>query len=297
MYQEIFVTCADGVRLAATHYAAQTPLEGAVLIGPATGVKRQFYHHFAMFLAQQGYTVMTYDNRGIGGSLAQPIGTCRADLVQWGSLDMPAVLSALQARQPQVPCFLVGHSAGGQLAGLMHNASELQAIFNFGSSSGRLKNMPLPYRFKAHFFMNCFIPLSNLLFGHTKAQWVNMGEPLPSGVASQWRRWCNGQGYAKTDFGQAITCHWYDQLSLPMRWVIARDDEIANEANVKDMMQVYSAAEAQFCCLDKGEFQLAEIGHMKFFSRNCSVLWPMVTEFFTSQMAASAMHRRAEKPR
>ena len=60
--------------LAATVYHPQTStaskIKTAVMIAPATGIKRQFYHSFATFLAEQGFGVITYDNEGIGQSLS-----------------------------------------------------------------------------------------------------------------------------------------------------------------------------------------------------------------------------------
>ena len=122
--------------------------------------------------------IITYDNRGIADSLKGKVQDSDASLIKWGTLDMPAVLETLKLHFPHTKYFLIGHSAGGQLLGLMPNVHDLTAFCNFGSSSGSLRNMRKRYLFKAHFFMNLFIPLSNLFFGHTKSQWVGMGEPL-----------------------------------------------------------------------------------------------------------------------
>lgn len=39
-----------------------------LLINSATGVKQQIYFSFAKYLAEKGFTVITYDYRGIGES-------------------------------------------------------------------------------------------------------------------------------------------------------------------------------------------------------------------------------------
>lgn len=275
----VTVTCADGVELTGTLYSPDNA-HAAVMIAPATGIRRQVYHHFASFLCERGYLVITFDNRGIGDSLHGAVKDSRADLIQWGALDMPAVLTFLKKHSPGLPTFLTGHSAGGQLIGLMHNADELDGFFNVACSSGSLRNMTMPYRLKAHFFMNVFIPLSNSLLGYTKSQWFGMGEPLPPGVASQWRHWCNGTGYIETEFGRAVTKHWYHEIDTPGMWVLASDDDIANEANVKDMMRVFRQSDGQYVCLEPAEHGLDDIGHMRFFSRQSQTLWPMAIAFF-----------------
>ena len=139
--------------------------------------------------------------------------------------------------------------------------------------------MKLSYQVQAHFFMNFFIPLSNKLFGHTKSQWFGMGEPLPKSVAKQWQQWCNGQGYVKTAFGKTVHQHCYNELTLPSLWVNAVDDDIANNANVADMMSVFPKLNGQILTLMPSEHGLSEIGHMKFFSSKSQALWPLALDW------------------
>jgi len=273
---ETTVKCSDEYPIATTIFSPKEKANGAIIIGPATGIKRQFYNNFASHLAEHGYGVITFDNRGIGESLTSNIEESDASLQCWGEKDMPAVFEQLKKSFPDSKYHLIGHSAGGQLVGLMHNAMELSSIFNFACSSGRLKNMKMPYSLKAYFFMNFFIPVTNAIFGYTKSQWVGMGEPLPKGVAMQWRYWCNGAGYVKTSFGETVHKHLYDDLSMPSMWVNAADDEIAINENVADMLSVFSKLKSDRLTLSAQEYGLDEIGHMKFFSRKSQVLWTHV---------------------
>ncbi|GAA6172575.1 alpha/beta fold hydrolase [Colwellia sp. KU-HH00111] len=267
------IICEDHYALAATIYVPSKNIKAAILIGPATGIKRQFYASFASFLADNGYGVITFDNRGIGDSLVGNVKASDASLQCWGEKDMPAALEQLKKAFPNTHYHLIGHSAGGQLVGLMHNAMDFTSIFNFACSSGQLKNMSPLHAIKAHFFMNIFIPFSNGIFGHTKSQWFGMGEPLPKKVAQQWRAWCNGEGYVKSSFGKTIHNHLYDDLSVPSMWVNATDDFIAINANVKDMLTVFTQLNAETVTLSPKDYALDEIGHMKFFSRKSHVLW------------------------
>ncbi|NRA55475.1 MAG: alpha/beta fold hydrolase [Gammaproteobacteria bacterium] len=278
--EQITFECQDKYQLTGTLFKPKGDLKAAVVIGPATGIKRQFYRHFATYLAEHGYGVLTFDNRGIGQSLVGHVRESKASLQCWGEQDLPAALTALISHFPGVPYHLVGHSAGGQLIGLMNNADQLSSMYTVASSSGRLSNMKMPYWFKAQFFMNLFIPLNNLLFGHTKSQLVGMGEPLPQAVADQWRQWCNGQGYVKTAFGHSITTHYYDQLTLPTMWVNATDDDIANQENLADMLSVFKKIKVDTLTVSPQKPDLAEIGHMKFFSRKSQTLWPHALTWF-----------------
>lgn len=280
--ESIQITCADGIVLSATLYPVETPVS-AVMIGPATGIRRQFYHSFASHLAENGHAVITFDNRGIGDSGSDRLNDVHASLINWGRLDMTAVLEELKVRYPAIPCHLIGHSAGGQLVGLMDNALELRSMFNIASSSGRMKSMSYPFRLSALFYMKVFIPISNALFGKTNSQWVGMGEPLPKIVANQWAYWCSNSGYVATDFGKAVREHHYDELTFPTKWLYATDDDIANLANVRDMVRVFPKIEADIYKLDPKELGMKDIGHMKFFSSKRSKLWTLATDWLHQQ--------------
>ncbi len=272
MKEEIKITGEDGISIAGTLYRSKK-LKGAVMIAPATGIKRQFYHSFAGFLAQNGFAVITFDNRGIGDSKNDSINGINASLVNWGALDMTAVLETLKQQFPNTSYHLIGHSVGGQLVGLMKNSSELQSMFNYACSSGSLRNIKYPFKLTSQVFINFFIPASNFLFGQTNSHWLKMGEPLPKLVASQWRKWCNGKGYVETDFGKSILNHYYNKLTLPSLWVHANDDDIANIANVRDMVRVYSQLKPKITTLNPKKLGYKEIGHMKFFSSKKKELW------------------------
>lgn len=293
---ETQITCADGYVLAATAYAPKDKslLKGAIMIGPATGIKRQFYSHFASHLASNGYGVICFDNRGIGGSRSGSHKDSDATLQCWGEKDMPAVFEHLKVTFPNTHYHLIGHSAGGQLVGLMNNAMDLTSMFNVACSSGQLSNMTPINKVRAHFFMNVFIPISNTLFGHTKSQWFGMGEPLPKAVARQWQEWCNGEGYVKTAFGKSIKTHLYDELSFPSMWINADDDDIAINENVADMISVFPKMEAKTLTLTASEHGLAEIGHMKFFSRKSQVLWQHAVIWLAKQTDSAQQTQPAQ---
>lgn len=284
--KELTIKNNRGASLAATVFYPQitpTEVKTAVLLGPATGIKRQFYQPFAQFLAQQGFGVITFDNEGIGGSLTGNIKNCDASLITWGRSDMPAIFEELQNKFSNANYHLVGHSAGGQLFGLMDNHAELKSVFNVACSSGQISNMTLSNKVKARWFMEFFIPTSNLLFGYTQTDKVGMGEPLPKLVAKQWREWCNGAGYIKTAFGKTVTNHHYDAVTLPAIWINAPDDHIANDANVADMIRVFPNMQVTTKTLVPSDYGLKEIGHMKFFSRKSQVLWDMAVEWLNEQ--------------
>lgn len=273
--------------LAATVYRPKDATKKAIMMAPATGIKRHFYHNFATYLAESGFGVLTFDNEGIGESLSTELAKCSASLISWGRHDMPAVLDALQDEFPDASYHLIGHSAGGQLIGLMPNYQAIGSVFNVACSSGRIKNMGMPYKLKAMGFMDAFIPFTNLTLGYTPSDKIGMGEPLPRGVARQWREWCNGAGYIKTAFGRSIHTHFYDELDMPALWLGFSDDEIANSKNMDDMIRVFSKMPVEKRFFEPKEFGLNSIGHMRYFSSRTNAkapqLWQMAVDWLAKQ--------------
>lgn len=270
--KDIHIICSDKTSIAGTLYKSDY-VKGAVMIAPATGIKREFYHHFAVWLAEHGYGVITYDNQGIGDSLKGSIKLCPASLVSWGEIDQTAILERLKKEFPNQKYHLIGHSAGGQLIGLMENAHDLTSVFNYACSSGSLRNMKGPYKLKAHFFMYAFIPTNNIILGYTNTPAINMGEKLPKKVAQQWSEWCRGSGYIQMALGKYVHNHHYYDLEIPTMWVNATDDDIAVEKNIVEMIQVFKKISVERKTLIPKEEGFSDIGHMKFFSRSRRELW------------------------
>ncbi|MEL6733289.1 MAG: alpha/beta fold hydrolase [Bacteroidota bacterium] len=281
---ELSIECEDGFKLAGTIFIPTEKIKSAIMIAPATGIKRQFYKRFAKYLSDKGFVVLTFDNRGIGESKGESINSSNPSLTNWGILDMTAALECLKNQFPNVEYHLIGHSAGGQLVGLMKNAKSLKSMFNFGSSSGSLQYSKFPFRLKSSFWLNFYIPISNLIFGHTKSQWVGMGEPLPKEVGKEWTRWCNGKGYVNVDLNTKIEEHLYDELEFNSMWVHAEDDEIANYENVKDMIRVYSKIKSKIITISPKEYGFKDLGHMKFFSSKRSQLWSLATNWLNKEI-------------
>lgn len=278
--QTIEIITKHPATLAATLFKPTT-LKAAVMIAPATGIKRQFYQDFAQYLVEHGFGVIIYDNEDIGDSVQGNLKQSNASLISWGRYDMTSVLDRLTTEFPNTTYHLIGHSAGGQLFGLMPNHHKLTSVFNVACSSGQIDNMAMPYRAKARYFMDVFIPVSNALFGYSKTSKVGMGEDLPKNVAKQWRDWCNGAGYINTAFGKTVKMHYYNDVTLPALWLNAPDDDIANDLNVTDMIRVFPNMQASAKTLIPQDYGLKQIGHMKFFSRQNQVLWQQAIDWLT----------------
>src|SRR5262249_34312062 len=119
--QDTTIVARDGLALGATVYSPQAAPRGAVLINSATAVPRRIYRGFATYLAQQGFTALTYDYRGTGGSRPASLRGFPARMRDWAALDVAAAIDHMRTVWPTLPLAVAGHSFGGQALGLVPN--------------------------------------------------------------------------------------------------------------------------------------------------------------------------------
>lgn len=266
----------DGVLLGGTYFPAATTSDKLpVLICCGTGITQKFYAPFAQWLNEQGHTVFTFDYRGIGASVGvKDIRQSQAYLHDWGISDMPAALDWLLQKTAAPKAFLLGHSAGGCLAGLMHNHAHIARLVAVSSSTGYIGNMPLRFRVFATLFLGIYAPVTALFLGYAPAKRIGWGEDLPKQIALQWRRWCRRPGYVKNDFGTFIQQHFYDGFRSPITLMTATDDPICPLANRTQLLALYSQADSRYIALNPDSFQLQKIGHVDMFRTQYAAIWP-----------------------
>jgi len=114
--EPVSISCRDEYRLAGHLWCTADRPKGVVIVNPATGVLARYYHRYARFLASEGFAVLTYDYRGIGGSRPARLGGCGIAWRDWGALDFDAAVTWVGGRFAHAPA-VVGHSIGGFLPG------------------------------------------------------------------------------------------------------------------------------------------------------------------------------------
>ena len=167
-----------------------------MLLSPATGVKQHFYLRFARWLATQGHAVLVFDYRGIGLSLHGKLAACPATLANWGQRDQVAALDWLLARTGADQVVLLGHSAGGQMIGLLPNHGRVARLVGVAASTGWFKGMRPLFALRARVGLLLLVPLGIRVKGYAPTSALGLGENLPSEVARQWGKWCAAGGYA-----------------------------------------------------------------------------------------------------
>lgn len=283
--EKIAISTGDHQTLAAI-YVRPKIARAAVQINAATGTKKEFYLNFARYLAQYGFAVLLYDYRGIGGSAPRHLKGFQADLKDWANLDMPSAFGWLQQQHPGEPLFILGHSMGGQLIGLMHNAPRAHGIILVGACFGYWPLLPFPGNLFYFFIWHLLQPIATRIAGYLPSSKLDIGEDLPAGVAEEFRQWCTSPGYLSDFFGKTVRQQYYDQIQAPLLSLVPTDDHIAGRRSVPPLLQLYKHATIEQHWISPAEFGKKAIGHFGIFSRRCQdQIWPLMLGFLEKQLA------------
>lgn len=263
----------EGVSVALCVFEPEGAARASVVIGGAMGVRQDYYASFAQWLAQQGFRVTTFDYRGHGDSLVGPLREVRADLFDWAR-DYEAVISAARAARPDLPLFLLGHSLGAQLPGLLRNPGQVDGLLSVAAGSGywrdnapRLKRM-VPY------FWWVLVPLATRLCGYFPGRRLRKVGDLPAGVVLQWRRWCLHPQYSVGAEGESAA-RSYAAVRFPVRALSMSDDELMTWRGTHNLVNLYANAPRSVERVAPQDVQARRIGHFGFFrTQFAQSLWP-----------------------
>ncbi|MCB9690265.1 MAG: alpha/beta fold hydrolase [Alphaproteobacteria bacterium] len=272
----------DGTALFGTLFRPESPV-AALLVSSGTAIPRGFYKGFARRAAERGFVVLTYDYRGIGDSAPADLSGCTAVYREWGQLDMPAAIAALQAQAPGLPLVAVGHSTGGQQLGLAHNVGEVTAAAFIAVSTGYWRGMPTRMKWVTWALWNVLVPGSGAVLGYLPGSRMGLGEDLPIGVAAEWGDWCmqpdylgaflDGSGRRPCRDGRAFGPAHFGSATLPIRAVCFTDDPIATRENVPALQALYPSATFETEWIEPSSLGMREVGHLGFFRRSAASAW------------------------
>ncbi|MEH6462123.1 alpha/beta hydrolase family protein [Chitinimonas sp. JJ19] len=264
---------ADGYPLAARLYRPDGETRGVVLLVSAMGVPQSFYAPFARWLAQQGWTALSFDYRGMGDSRHVPLPKLEIDVMGWGQHDCAAMLESAQAQAPGKPLLWIGHSLGGQLPAFTPNINQASRILTIAAGSGYWLENAWALKRRAWLLWFFFAPLLTPIWGYFPGRRLNMVGDLPRGVMQQWRRWCLHRDYAVGVEGEAVRQR-FAAVRTPIVSLGFTDDEMMSQRNVASLHGFYTGSTLSRQRYTPQELGLKRIGHFGFFRKeNQAALW------------------------
>lgn len=284
--QAVVIAAADGYPLACTRYLAAGEPRGRIIVAGATGVPQGFYRRFAEFAADEGYTVLTFDYRGIGKSKPANLRGFRTNFLEWAGYDLAAVVDEMGGGG--LPLFMVGHSFGGHAFGLLPNHERVAGFYTFATGAGWAGWMPRFEGLQVRFMWQFVTPVLVKWKGYLPWSLVRSGEDLPLGVYRQWRRWCRYPRYFFDDPRMSHLAAQFAAVRTPIVAANALDDAWAPPRSRDAFVDAYR--NAPLTRLDLDPKRLGGIGHMGYFREKARPLWNEVLAWFeaTSIRAAAA---------
>jgi len=268
------LTSADGAALAARLYRPGTAARGAVLIGGAMGVRQDYYAPFAAWLAQQGYATLSFDYRGCGASLPEgrSLRGFDADLFAWAR-DTDAAIEALAAQAPGVPLYVIGHSLGAQLPGLLAQRDRIAGLISVAAGSGYWRDNAPQLKRMVLYFWHVLVPVATTLFGYFPGKRIGKVGDLPKGVILQWRRWCMHPRYHVGAEGTPVR-ERFEAAHFPIVALSITDDELMTERGTRVLVDCYANAPRRVERIAPADVQARRIGHFGFFREQFrATLW------------------------
>ena len=265
--KELTINAQDGYVLGATLYEPE-PYERthnvSVQINSATGTPRGYYDRFALYLAESGFRVLTYDYRGTFGSKAGNVRTDPSSMRDWGEKDFAAVLAWFYESNPENKIVSIGHSIGGTLMGLAPNNTLITSAINVATPTAYWRYWSGLTKYERLIQWYLLVPLIVNTVGYVPSQFA--GGALPRGVALEWARWGRHAEFVVDEHGRPLH-EGFKRFNRPLLFYSFTDDEFAPPAAVDAMRDLYSNAIIEHKVFKPADWGMRSIGHFTFFRK------------------------------
>lgn len=296
--------CVAATAACSPRHGSIHPLEVGVravaVIGAATAVPASYYRHFAEWLAQRGYVVVSFDYRGIAASREALHAGEDVRLRDWARVDMAAAVHAADKRRQQLSqshaedlaLVWIGHSLGGNAVGLVPGFNDkVDALLGVAAQVAYLGHWSGFARVQAWVFFHWMLPVLVRLFGHAPGRVLGpRAQNLPAAAALEWAAWGRTPGFLFGDDSLASE-RAYDRFTGAAHlWSITDDHLFGPAAAVDALAGQFSAAQVQRHVMSPAELDVKKIEHFGPFRRDIGArLWPRLLaplEAATPRLAA-----------
>lgn len=276
---EIYLPASDGYRLAATmRRPSKSNGKGLVLIASATAVPRQYYGKFAAYLVECGFSALTFDYRGIGGSRPPSLRGFKCRMRDWAALDITAAVDFAAREANGEPLLYVGHSYGGQGLGLLPNNQKVSRALFAAAQIGYWALFPAPEKYRVYVMLNFLGPAAAHLFGYVPGK-LGIGEDLPKNVFLEWATWCMNPDYLFDDETLESRKN-FSNYHGALRGIAMADDDWAPPVAVQKLLAHYTGTKPEQITVRPSDIGVSKLGHFGFFREvGREKLWPAAAEW------------------
>ncbi len=237
-----------------------------LIVNSATAVDKKLYHHYATYMTQNGYHVITYDYRGIAGSRPKKLRGFKASFTDWGQKDFSGVIDFAKQEFPGHKIVTLGHSIGGTIIGMTQKNTEISGIINIAAQTAYYKDWAKNQKTKIYFLWHIVFPAITKIFGYFPGKTLGMLEDVPKGVIDQWH---NRRHHAnmKQPMEAAGIKFFYKSCKARLLTLGLEDDPIGTESAIKRIHDLFEESDKKLEIIKLKEIAVDKIGHFGFFSR------------------------------
>ncbi|BCO29678.1 hypothetical protein MIZ03_4602 [Rhodoferax lithotrophicus] len=243
-----------------------------VIINPATSVHSRYYARFAAYLHANGFDVVTYDYRGIGGSRPKTLRGFDAGWIDWGTQDFEGILRFVAQRFPGQPIQVVAHSVGGFLIGLAESNHRVSRVFTMGAQFAYWKDYAQRRRLPMLWRWHVVMPLLTAICGYFPGKRLGWLEDTPRGVVHDWtaRHPRFEDAYRKghrvmTAEQRRRLVERFSQVKGETLALSVTDDDFGTVPAIHRLLAYFKNSPATHWRIAPNMLGLSEIGHFAFF--------------------------------
>ncbi|WP_312900278.1 alpha/beta hydrolase family protein [Chryseobacterium taichungense] len=273
--EKLVLTTEDSLSIAAHLFLPEKSNHKLLLINSATGVKQHVYFSFAQYFSGKGFTVLTYDYRGIGLSKPKNMKGFKASMRIWGSKDYKALTDYIKINFNDYQKYCLGHSVGALILGMNKDSDIFDEFVFVGTQNAFVGNLKFRTKIEAYLGFGIAQPVMTTLLGYFPAQWFGLGESLPKNCAYDWRTLILNR---KSTNGLLEKTDDYSKILTQKAFVIRAEDDIwLTEKGVKSLLNdTYPNLRPTYRLIKTSESEKGEIGHVNFFRSYNRKLWNII---------------------
>jgi predicted alpha/beta hydrolase len=253
--------------------APDAPRPPVVIINPATSVRSRYYHRFANFLHTQGFNVITYDYRGIGGSKPDRMRGFEASWLDWGTKDFEGALQFAHRHFPGHPIQVVAHSVGGFLIGMAPSNGLIQRVFTMGAQFAHWPDYARHKRLGMYLRWHIVMPTLTALLGYFPGERLGWLEDTPKGVVQDWvapearfeDSYQSGPRGLSADERQGLVDR-FTRLTAPTLALSVTDDPFGTVPAIHRLLRYYTQSPFTHWRIEPAALGRRSIGHFAFFN-------------------------------
>ena len=275
MIQRNKIKTKDGKTIIAICYLPDTSNGKAIIVAPAAQIIQQDYEAFSIFFQQLGYTVITFDYRGVGESAPAQLTGFEARLQHWAVHDADAVIRFVKSSFQNQELIYIGHGIGGELIGLAQASQYINRLVLVSSSLSckRLWNRKGRWRL---FARKLKMRMISKFLDYMPGGWLAYYPELPKGVAHEWANWCDRPNGLFDFFPE----NNYRKLQVPLLAISFLNDWMTPEKAVKELLAYFSGSSISWHQIHPDDPGLRKNKQYSFFDLDMkSQIWPFLQKW------------------